>query len=464
MKTKTSPAYSQKNENQQSYNIIGDLEVSIAVTGNPFDLPLEQLFQMAARINKKRSFLFVSKVLGKHIPVQPHVSLLAGASLGLLYQHDRGRPLPVQLEQLLHAFEAPETAAEVFAALKRDKMAVGERTLFIGFAETATALGHSMFDVFEGEAAFLHTTRESIAYMTSCIDFEEEHSHATAHRCYATDPSIFREAETIILVDDEMTTGKTALNIIHDLHSKYGKKNYVVASLLDWRSKADIQRFGEVEQELGILIKCLSLVAGEITVHGAPIESTDYLEQKIIEDAEAYIDFLYVNSSFSSVASAPNEETPYLRNTGRFGITAEESGLLDREVAQAAAYLAGHRLGERVLCMGTGEFMYIPMRVAAELGTNIWYQSSTRSPIHPYPEPQYAVHSAYRFASPEQADVTNYMYNIPRGLYDEMFVFIEREVPAQQLVELKEVLTSLAIPRIHIVYFSKREEGEAVEA
>ncbi|HTG69135.1 MAG TPA: phosphoribosyltransferase [Candidatus Udaeobacter sp.] len=456
MKTKTSPAYSQKNGNQQSFNIIGDLEITIKVTGNAFQIPLEHLFQMAARINTKRSFLFVSKVLGKHIPVRPHVSLLSGAALGLLYQQFRGEPLPIRIEQLLHAFEAPGSAGEIYDLMKNSKMKADEKTLFIGFAETATALGHSMFDMFDGHASFLHTTRESIASMTSCIDFEEEHSHATTHRCYASDPALFEQADTIILVDDEMTTGKTAINIIHDLHARYGNKNYIVASLLDWRSDEDIARFSELEQQLGVSVNCLSLISGQIEVHGAPIESTGHLEEQLEHGAEPVIDFLYVNNRFTSLP-ATKDDIAYLKHTGRFGLTADESLTLDNEVEQAAAFLREHRAGGRSLCMGTGEFMYIPMRVAAELGTDVWYQSSTRSPIHPYSSPQYAVRSAYRFASPEHAGVANFMYNIPRGHYDEMFLFMEREAAAAQMEELRQVLLSLGIPKIHIVYFSRRK-------
>jgi orotate phosphoribosyltransferase len=461
MKTKTSPACLQQNESQQSFNIIGDLEVTIKVTGNAFDLPLEQLFQMAARINKKRSFLFVSKVLGKHIPVRPHVSLLSGAALGLLYQQFRREPLSIQIEQLLQAFEAPDSAAPIYEQMKSSKMKLAEKTLFIGFAETATALGHSMFDMFEGQASYLHTTRESIGYMASCIDFEEEHSHATTHRCYAADAALFEQAETIVLVDDEMTTGKTTINIIRDLHEKYGRKSYVVASLLDWRSEEHRERFSELEHELGVSVSCLSLVSGQIEVQGAPVESTDYSDEQRGQETETTIDFLYVNHCFAGLAAA-GDEVPYLLNTGRFGLTAEESLLLDQEVDRAAAYLEQHRTGGKTLCMGTGEFMYIPMRVAAKLGPQAWYQSSTRSPIHPYIHPDYAVHSAFRFASPEHSDVTNFMYNIPHGHYDEMFLFLEREVASSRLEELKSILYSIGIPRIHIVYFScKRLEKPA---
>src|SRR5687767_12128719 len=66
------------NLTERTYKIAGDLELHVTVTSNPHNIPLDALFAMAARINKKRSFLFVSKVLGKHIPVNPYTSLLSG--------------------------------------------------------------------------------------------------------------------------------------------------------------------------------------------------------------------------------------------------------------------------------------------------------------------------------------------------------------------------------------------------
>ncbi len=455
MKTRISPVYSQKNGNQLLYNIIGDLEVSIRLTGNAYGIPPERLFQMAARMNKKRSFLFVSKVLGKHIPVRPHVSLLAGASLGLMYREQLGMPLPLPLEELLQAFAEPETAGAVYDTLKRDRLPLQERTLFIGFAETATSLGHSMFEMFGGEAAYLHTTRENIGYMSSCIDFEEEHSHATAHRCYALDPAIFEQARTIVLVDDEMTTGKTAINIIRDLTAKYGRKDYVLASLLDWRSEADRERFADLEAELGIRTTSLSLITGEIEVGGSPVESAPDSGRVSAAAIAPEISVTHVGEAFRLIASR-DEDPAYLRHTGRFGLSAAGQDELDDEAARAAALLGHIRTGGRTLCMGTGEFMYIPMRIASLLGGDVWYQSSTRSPIHPFEQPEYAVHSAYRYASPEHEDVVNYMYNIPYGHYDELFLFMEREVPPHRLTELYEALASAGIPHIHMVYFSHR--------
>ena len=61
------------------------IQVKVEVTDNPFDLSLDQLFTMAARINKKRSFLFVSLEYGKHIPINPKKGLLTSAILAARY-------------------------------------------------------------------------------------------------------------------------------------------------------------------------------------------------------------------------------------------------------------------------------------------------------------------------------------------------------------------------------------------
>ena len=65
--------------------VLKQLSINIEITENPYGLPFDELFTMAARINKKRAFLFVSKVLGKHIPVNPNKSLLVGALLANRY-------------------------------------------------------------------------------------------------------------------------------------------------------------------------------------------------------------------------------------------------------------------------------------------------------------------------------------------------------------------------------------------
>lgn len=438
------------------------------VTSNPYDLKLDHLFQMAARINKKRGFLFVSKLLGKHLPVHPALSLASGAILGCLYESKiLNRSSAMSVVQLREAFENTKLADELYEQLMDKKIKVDEPTLFIGFAETATALGHSMFDAFEGNVTFLHTTREQIDDMHSLINFEEEHSHAVSHRCYADNPDLFRNASRIVLVDDEITTGNTSLNIIKELFERFRHTDFIVASLLDWRSAQDRSRFDQLEQDLGIRIRCLSLVEGFISVKGSPLEEREPIAPKISTDNEVTLRTLDVSPYFKPHESekrstadggVAGNDVLYVKHTGRFGMDALQGEALDQEIQQAAAYLVSQRTGKRILCIGTGEFMYIPMRIAALMGDGVSCQSTTRSPIHPLQREHYAITSAFPFDSIEDASIPNFMYNLSPGQYDEAFVFVERAYDADNGKSFEQALSEIGIPVVNLVTFSHCKE------
>ena len=80
----------------------------------------------------------------------------------------------------------------------------------------------------------------------------------------------------IVLIDDEMTTGKTALNIIRDIHSKFPREQYAVVSILDWRSDDNREQFLQLERELGVKIHTTSLMSGNILFSGETIEEAEY--------------------------------------------------------------------------------------------------------------------------------------------------------------------------------------------
>ncbi|WP_020560565.1 phosphoribosyltransferase domain-containing protein [Thiofilum flexile] len=80
-------------ETQQVELTTGTLTLHIASqhsTYTPYDL-----FGFAERRNPKRSFLFVSKVLGRHIPVAPSLMRRATDTLAQLIPDDLPTPLLV---------------------------------------------------------------------------------------------------------------------------------------------------------------------------------------------------------------------------------------------------------------------------------------------------------------------------------------------------------------------------------
>lgn len=143
-------------------------------------IELEMLFDIAQRNNPKRAFLFVSKVLGRHIPVAPALM--------------------------------KETYVQLAAGIPAD---LPEPVLFIGMAETAVGLAAGVFREASSRVAepvFLTSTRHPVDGELLC-EFKEDHSHATDHLIYQPEDDTLRRralnARTLVLIDDEATTGKT---------------------------------------------------------------------------------------------------------------------------------------------------------------------------------------------------------------------------------------------------------------
>ena len=88
-------------------------------------------------------------------------------------------------------------------------------------AETATGLGYGVFEAAchagVQNALFMQTTRYHLAGIER-LEFEEAHSHATDFFLYYPVRPDYRtqflNAETLVLIDDEISTGKTFLRLI----------------------------------------------------------------------------------------------------------------------------------------------------------------------------------------------------------------------------------------------------------
>lgn len=439
------------------YDILGNLQVKIFIDANVYQIPINALFMMAARKNTKRGFLFVSKVLGKHIPVHPLIPLIGGAALAGRYASAVHNETAFEENcDFAQALTASPVREETWQYISRNPLPLPEKTLFIGFAETATALGHGMFSCFAENAQYIHTTRENIQGVENVLHFAEEHSHATEHYCYAIDPVLFANKDMVVLVDDEITTGKSALNFIKAIQGRYPRKKYGIVSILDWRSAADRQRLADTERELGIKIYCISLLSGRISVTGEPAaDGYQPKEQCSANQVQSVVETLIIDNDLGALVKFPSLNTqdkqniaPYLYSTGRFGIDSREQTDLESKLQQAGVLLGQNRQGNKTLCLGTGEFMYIPFKIAGYMGEGVSVQSTTRSPIYPAEHADYGVQQAISFASPDDESITNYLYNIPVGYYDEVFIFLERATDPKGLESLLQALVPLAIPRI----------------
>ncbi|OKL35748.1 hypothetical protein BLL40_13875 [Domibacillus mangrovi] len=436
------------------------MEVDIRIEANPYHIPVGSLYEMAARMNKKRSFLFVSKVLGKHIPLHPCIPFISSALLAsIYYEEETGQTLP-EKELLIEALKdgSKEHVEAAYSVVKELSFALNEPVVFIGFAETATALGHGVFDCFMN-ATYIHSTRERIVDQEVTLYFEEEHSHATDQLCYAPE-ELFDHDKPICLVDDEITTGKTALNIISSIQKKYPRKEYTVLSLLDWRTKENRQRLKDFEDMWGIQIKTYSLLSGTVEVKGTPdleeqVDADEQIPLRKINDHSIHLRDIpspIAHYPYSSVDSnGKKNDTPYSALTGRFGLSSKHRQSIEDYCHQVGQYLKTKRAGKKTLCLGTGEFMHLPMKASVYMGEGISYHSTTRSPIFPLNNDRYPIKNRLVFESPDDPGIVQYAYNILDSQYDEVFLFFERTASKERRQSLLRQFYH--VPHIHVVDF-----------
>ncbi|GLC90285.1 phosphoribosyltransferase family protein [Lysinibacillus piscis] len=434
---------------KNKYTILPNYEIDITVTHNPYLFAPTDLFQMAARINKKRQFLFVSTVLGKHLAVRPQIPLLTGALLATMYYQQR---LGQEVEEAVLLAQALKEGLFAF----QPAFQLPEATLFIGFAETATALGHAVFDTFCENAMYIHTTREFLPDIEPFVTFEEEHSHATSHRIYAVEPERLMQAQRIVLIDDEITTGNTIINIVETLRKKFPHvKHYTVLSILDWRSEQQQAYFMQLEQQWDIEIHFLALMRGYFHCQGEPVLTVpqpqhirhDIQQQELI-DIEEPMDKLH----YRSIAENGTEnQQPYLVATGRFLLTAPQQRLQKETCIKVAEQLKKLRTTGPALVIGTGEFMYVPMQIAATLGDQVYFQSTTRSPIYCTNKEEYTIKEKIAFDSPENNGIVNYLYNIQNRPYSELFLIVERIANKEIVAQTVSALQSVSTATIHVV-------------
>lgn len=333
---------------------------------NQTDFPLDELCGFASRQNPKRGFLFVSKVLGKHYPVKP------------------------------------SKMKETYKILS-EKVSLctpNEPTLFLGFAETATGLSAGVFEEWKKNnhqnSLYIHTTRYEFDNKV-LFRFQEEHSHATGHIVYEPKGDFdLSNYKTLVLIDDEMTTGKTAMNFIEQFIqlNKCKINKIVVVCLKNWMSD---------EAKLNLKNKINSCEVEFVSLLNGSYE--------FVKD-ESYI-----------CAAMPNVEATNLQkdeiildNYGRFGM--EEVPKLD------FSHLLEKSQGKKTLVLGTGEFSYLPYKLAEYLeqnGIEVSYQSTTRSPILV----GNIINHKIEFLDNYNDNIANFVYNVAPGQYDKIFICYE---------------------------------------
>ncbi|NEA61932.1 phosphoribosyltransferase [Streptomyces sp. SID12488] len=395
---------------------------------------LRELLGLALRRNPKRAHLLVSNVLGKHVPQSPAVVYGHGFALGR------------RVRELLGADES-------------------RRAVVLGYAETATGLGHCVADGV-GLAPYLHSTRRPVEGVARAGGFEEAHSHATSHLLLPENPALLAGPGPLVLVDDEFSTGNTVLNTIRALHERYPRERYVIVALVDMRSAADAGRLDVFADEIGARVDLVTTADGTVRLPEGVLEKG----QELVERYENP-----PSGARGTARTAPTDpQPPHNRFTrvelrwprgipdgGRHGFTPGHRIRMEAALPAMAARLAEclPEDARRVLVLGFEELMYAPLRLARELeqvleGAEVRSSTTTRSPVLAVDDPGYAIRSRLVFPAhddPADGPGERYTYNVAGAGFDAVVAVVDSAADTPELHAPDGLLAKLAAHTPNVV-------------
>lgn len=364
------------------------------------NIDLNEFIKIARRYNnKKRSYLLVNTLQAKHIPTRPQ-DIKLGVSLG-----------------------------------KKIRDEYPKAHFVIGFAETATTIATDVAwevstpeeDVYDRRGIYINTTREDYIPERDCICFREEHSHAVNQKLYIKNfTEYLGYTEEIVLIDDEISTGKTLFNIIQAMRTEIpelANRKFVVGSIIN-RLTPERREFFEqhniyfvslydVQWTDEILEKDFRNLSAPSEISDIPDKSPGFM-RIAIPDARYFVDiFDYIL------------QCDYMANKiCRIGKRADFSGCKD------------------VLFLGTEECMY-PSIQAADLlrqhfGFNAYCHSTTRSPVCISNEEGYPMQNGYKICSLYDVNRVNYIYNLRK--YDMAIIISDAKNPDKKALAMLDAV------------------------
>lgn len=355
----------------------GSLSLSIA------DSAQDGLFRIAERQNPKRAFLFVSTVLGRHIPVRPEAHRKALKAL----------------------------AESVVLVLGSGPV------LVMSYAETAIGLGLGVFDVLtrklkDRSMAYLPTTRFRPDDVTPWFTTREDHSHAVDHMILRPEfTGLASEADaTLVIVDDETTTGKTFSGLAEGL-ARVGETpaRIVLVTLTDWSDGASRTSVHSVFPDADV--QTVSLLSGRYSWEQAP---------DVVPRA------LPPGCAPCCAPWSPASQMPFV--VPRSGITSDVHAAERRAWRDFVNHglLPGIPEDARVLVVGTGEHVWHPFLAAERIeraGHVTRFIATTRSPVARGP----VVPHQITFPDHYGLGIPMYLNNVQPGAWDYVMIFSETD-------------------------------------
>ena len=367
---------------------------------------LEDLLGFAQRINPKRAFLFVSKVLGRHIPVAPSTMRHAFTDLANLVPDDLPEPI-----------------------------------LVIGMAETAVGLSagvHQALQTRYPSALLLNSTRHTQHNEdnteTLLTTFSEDHSHASQHLIYQSADTVTQAqllaSKTLIMVDDEASTGNTCVNVVTALRNA-GLDNLEqvhLTTLVDWSLNQNQSNANDdtIATRLpNIDFHRHHLLSGAWQWTDAP--NPESITMPSVDTTEAGSHTLGDTGNwgrFPTLDSTDGFDNYLLRFQAALNVFNQQAQLEKEQLEKRQ--LNKKQLPKRILVLGSNEFVWLPFLLAEWLETQtqnstVNFSALTRSPI----ALGGAITTMLSFSDNYGLGMTNFAYNVEPSDWDLIVLCVE---------------------------------------
>jgi len=379
-----------------------DLTYQTNFSGDSKNYELEDLLGFAQRINPKRAFLFVSKVLGRHIPVAPGTMRHAFTDLANLVPDDLPEPI-----------------------------------LVIGMAETAVGLSagvHQALQTRYPNALLLNSTRHSQHNKnnteTLLTTFSEDHSHASQHLIYQSADTVTQAqllaSKTLIMVDDEASTGNTCVNVVTALRNAGLDQLQQVhlTTLVDWSLNQN-QSHANADDTIATRLSNIEfhrhhLLSGAWQWTDAP--NPESITMPSVDTTEAGSHTLGDTGNWGrlpTLDSTDGFENYLLKFQAAFNV-------FNQQAQSEKASFEKEQLPQRILVLGSNEFVWLPFLLAEWLETQtqnatVKFSALTRSPI----ALGGAITTMLSFSDNYGLGMTNFAYNVEPSDWDLIVLCVE---------------------------------------